>query len=62
MKKKGLKKEKNPRLPPGQHLTNKFPILQKGRVAHINREEYKLEIEGEVENPVILSLKELKEL
>lgn len=55
------KKEKNSRLPPGQHITNKFPILQKGRVAHINREKYKLEIEGEVENPVKLTLDELKE-
>jgi len=61
-KEHGSKKEKIPRLPPGQHITNKFPILQKGRVAHINREEYKLEIEGEVEKPVTLTLKELKEL
>ncbi|MHA2180644.1 MAG: molybdopterin-dependent oxidoreductase [Promethearchaeota archaeon] len=58
----GSKKEKSPRLPPGQHITNKFPILQKGRVAHINREEYKLEIEGEIENPGILTLDELKKL
>jgi DMSO/TMAO reductase YedYZ molybdopterin-dependent catalytic subunit len=58
----GSKKEKNPRLPPGQHLTTKFPILQKGRVAHINRESYTLEIKGKVENPVTLTLKELKEL
>ena len=57
-----LKKEKIPRLPPGQHISSKFPILQKGRVAHINRENYKLEIEGEVEKPVTLTLKELKEL
>ena len=56
------KKEKIPRLPPGQHITSKFPILQKGGVTHINREEYKLEIEGEVEKPVTLTLKELTEL
>ncbi len=56
------KKEKIPRLPPGQHITKKFPILQKGSVTHINRQEYKLEIDGEVEKPVTLTLKELKEL
>jgi len=57
-----LKKEKIPRLPPGQHISKKFPILQKGRVAHINREDYKLEIGGEVERPVTLTLKELNDL
>ncbi|MHA1985940.1 MAG: molybdopterin-dependent oxidoreductase [Promethearchaeota archaeon] len=57
-----LKKEKFPRLPPGQHLSKKFPILQKGRVAHIDREDYKLEIRGEVERPITLTLKELNEL
>jgi DMSO/TMAO reductase YedYZ molybdopterin-dependent catalytic subunit len=56
------KKEKIPRLPPGQHITKKFPILQKGEKVHLNREEYTLEIDGEVEEPVVLTLKELKEL
>jgi len=51
-----------PRLPPGQHITNKFPVLQKGRVAHIDRETYKLEIAGEIENPKVFSLQELKKL
>ncbi|MBD3256355.1 MAG: molybdopterin-dependent oxidoreductase [Candidatus Lokiarchaeota archaeon] len=54
--------DKRPRLPPGQHLTDRFPVLQKGRVAHIEREVYTLEATGEVENPRIFTLDELKEL
>ncbi|MFX1257510.1 MAG: molybdopterin-dependent oxidoreductase [Promethearchaeota archaeon] len=54
--------EEKPRLPPGQHLTERFPVLQKGRVAHIDRASYKLEIDGEIENSVVISLNELYEL
>lgn len=50
------------RLPPGQHITKKLPVLQKGKIAHINREEFKLEIEGEVGQSVTLTLDDLKEL
>ncbi|MDX1798794.1 MAG: hypothetical protein R3255_09105 [Candidatus Lokiarchaeia archaeon] len=34
------------RLPPGQHLTERFPVLQKGRVPNIDREDYILEFDG----------------
>ena len=54
-------KEK-PRLPPGQHLTNKFPVLQKGKIAHIDRDSYTLEITGEVESPKIFTLQDLERL
>ena len=38
---KNLNKNKDKtRLPPGQHSTNKFPVLQKGNIAHIDRENY----------------------
>ncbi|MFW9873589.1 MAG: molybdopterin-dependent oxidoreductase [Candidatus Thorarchaeota archaeon] len=61
-----MKKESVPdrklRLPPGQHITTRFPVLQSGTVAHIDRGNYKLEIEGEIEHPVILTLKELENL
>jgi DMSO/TMAO reductase YedYZ molybdopterin-dependent catalytic subunit len=50
------------RLPPGQHITKKFPVLQKGEVIHVNREKYHLEIDGEVEYPIVYSLKELEVL
>jgi len=59
-------KEENPdtklRLPPGQHITTHFPVLQKGKVAHIDRENYSLEINGEIEQKLVLTLEELKEL
>ncbi|MFX1455339.1 MAG: molybdopterin-dependent oxidoreductase [Promethearchaeota archaeon] len=56
------KEEKKQRLPPGQHITKRFPILQSKEVTHIDRNEYKLVIEGEVDNPVILTLEELNKL
>ena len=54
--------DKKPRLPPGQHLTDRFPVLQKGGIPRVDRESYKLEISGEVVNPVILSLEDLKKI
>ena len=54
--------EERPRLPPGQRITKKFPVLQKGRVAHIDRVNYKLEIEGEVENPIEFTLEDLQKI
>ena len=54
--------EKRPRIPPGQHITKVFPVLQKGRVAHIDRANYKLEINGEIENPRVFTLNELNKL
>ncbi len=55
-------KETRPRLPPGQRVTSRFPVLQKGGIVHIDREKYKLEVAGEVEKPVAWSLDQLKEL
>ena len=55
------KKEKS-RLPPGQHLTDRFPVLQKGRIPNIDRENYILELEGELENPMRLRLKDLNKI
>jgi len=54
--------DKKPRLPPGQHLTDRFPVLQKGGIPRIDWENFKLEISGEVVNPVILSLEDLKKI
>jgi len=50
------------RLPPGQHIVDRFPVLQQGKVAHIDRDKYKLEIAGEIENPKKYSLEELRNL
>ena len=54
-------KEK-PRLPPGQHLTKRFPVLQKGRIPSVDRSNYILEVEGEVEKPMKFSLAQLTQL
>jgi DMSO/TMAO reductase YedYZ molybdopterin-dependent catalytic subunit len=55
-----IRDDGKPRLPPGQHLTERFPVLQKGRVPSVDRGTYKLIIEGEIENPLTLTLEELK--
>jgi len=55
------KKEK-PRLPPGQHLTNSFPILQKGKIPKVDIKNFVLEFDGEVENPMRFTLKDLKKI
>ncbi len=43
------------RLPPGQVLTTKFPILDLGFKPPISTEEFRLTVTGEVENPVTLN-------
>ncbi|MFX1571922.1 MAG: molybdopterin-dependent oxidoreductase [Promethearchaeota archaeon] len=61
-----MKKKVNPdkklRLPPGQHITKRFPVLQKGRIVHIERKNCNLEINGEIEQSLVLTLEELKKL
>jgi DMSO/TMAO reductase YedYZ molybdopterin-dependent catalytic subunit len=61
-----MKNETDPdnksRLPPGQHLTTRFPVLQSGTVAHVDRENYRLEVSGEVDQPKNLTLTELEKL
>ena len=54
-----MTEEKKSRLPPGQILTKKFPILQKSEILHIKRDKYVLEITGAVEKSVSLDLEEL---
>ncbi|MFW9773114.1 MAG: sulfite oxidase-like oxidoreductase [Candidatus Thorarchaeota archaeon] len=57
-----LEKKEKPRLPPGQHLTNRFPILQKGKIPEVDITNYVLEFDGEVENPMKFTLKDLKRI
>ncbi|MFW9783369.1 MAG: molybdopterin-dependent oxidoreductase [Candidatus Heimdallarchaeota archaeon] len=54
--------EKRPRLPPGQHIAKKLPVLQKGKIVHIKVDQYELIIDGEIENPLTFTLNELKDL
>lgn len=43
------------RLPPGQHLTEKFPVLDLGIQPEVKLEEWTLRIDGAVEKPLTLS-------
>lgn len=54
--------ENRDRLPPRQHLIKQFPVLQYDRVMTIVRDNYKLTIGGEVENPIKSTLPELEKL
>ncbi|HEY0793160.1 MAG TPA: sulfite oxidase-like oxidoreductase [Chthoniobacterales bacterium] len=50
------------RLPPGQHLTAGFPVLDLGVRPQVPLDEWTLELTGEVEHPVSLSWRELQDL
>lgn len=43
----------NERVPPGQHLTDRFPILHYGQIPAFNPSTWDFRIWGEVEEPVI---------
>jgi DMSO/TMAO reductase YedYZ molybdopterin-dependent catalytic subunit len=50
------------RLPPGQYLTEKWPVLHAGRVPRTDLATWDFRIFGEVEEPVTLSYEELRSL
>lgn len=50
------------RLPPGQRLTTKFPVLQAGSVTRIDPVEWRLKVTGLVEAPFAMDLEEFKAL
>jgi len=50
------------RLPPGQYLTEKWPVLHAGTVPSIDLATWALEISGEVERPLSLTWEQLLEL
>jgi DMSO/TMAO reductase YedYZ molybdopterin-dependent catalytic subunit len=50
------------RLPPGQYLTEKWPVLHAGTVPSIDLATWTLEISGEVERPLTLTWERLLEL
>ena len=57
-----LHEPRGDRLPPGQYLTTKFPILDLGYKPPIKLEDFTLPVTGEVENPVTLTWDELTAL
>ncbi|HEY3340640.1 MAG TPA: sulfite oxidase-like oxidoreductase [Anaerolineae bacterium] len=50
------------RLPPGQALTNKFPVLHYGSVPHYDLTKWDFRIEGEVEEPKRFTWEEFNKL
>jgi DMSO/TMAO reductase YedYZ molybdopterin-dependent catalytic subunit len=50
------------RLPPGQYLTEKWPVLHAGSVPNIDLATWDFRVSGEVERPLRLSWDELREL
>jgi DMSO/TMAO reductase YedYZ molybdopterin-dependent catalytic subunit len=50
------------RLPPGQYFTEKWPVLHAGEVPEVDIATWTLELSGEVEQPVVLSFEQLREL
>lgn len=47
------------RLPPGQHLTKDWPVLDLGVVPPVSRERWRLDVYGAVEHPVFWTFAEL---
>jgi DMSO/TMAO reductase YedYZ molybdopterin-dependent catalytic subunit len=50
------------RLPPGQSLTNRFPVLHYGPIPRTNLDTWSLRIYGQVEKPVELSWEQFNQL
>jgi DMSO/TMAO reductase YedYZ molybdopterin-dependent catalytic subunit len=50
------------RLPPGQYLTDKWPVLHAGDVPDADLATWTLEVTGEVEEPLSLTYEQLRDL
>jgi DMSO/TMAO reductase YedYZ molybdopterin-dependent catalytic subunit len=50
------------RLPPGQYLTEKWPVLHAGGVPRIDMATWDFRVWGEVDNPITLTLEQLEQL
>jgi DMSO/TMAO reductase YedYZ molybdopterin-dependent catalytic subunit len=50
------------RLPPGQYLTEKWPVLHAGAVPRIDTSTWNFRVWGEVDNPILLTLEQLEQL
>jgi DMSO/TMAO reductase YedYZ molybdopterin-dependent catalytic subunit len=61
-KRPGLAPEKAGRVPPGQYLTQKWPVLHYGPVPQFNARTWDFRVFGRVENEVRLSWEEFQKL
>jgi DMSO/TMAO reductase YedYZ molybdopterin-dependent catalytic subunit len=61
---KSLERERREdrRLPPGQHLTLKWPVLHEGQVPQFDPARWDLDVRGAVENPFRLTWEEFRAL
>src|ERR671926_343953 len=50
------------RLPPGQYLTEKWPVLHAGTVPKTDLAAWDFRVWGEVDNPITLTWEQLREL
>jgi DMSO/TMAO reductase YedYZ molybdopterin-dependent catalytic subunit len=50
------------RLPPGQYLTEKWPVLHAGTIPETDLATWDFRVQGEVKNPITLSWEEFKAL
>jgi DMSO/TMAO reductase YedYZ molybdopterin-dependent catalytic subunit len=50
------------RLPPGQYLTEKWPVLHAGSVPDVDLAAWDFRVFGQVENPITLTWQQLQEL
>ena len=50
------------RIPPGQYLTEKWPVLHAGDVAHVDVATWQIRLFGEVEEEVTLDYEQLRAL
>lgn len=57
-----LSDEEKKRIPPGQYLTNRFPVLHYGPVPELDLKNWKFRVWGEVEKPLVLSWEEFAAL
>ncbi|MCA9470410.1 MAG: sulfite oxidase-like oxidoreductase [Nitrospira sp.] len=51
----------DPRVPPGQHLVNNWPVLDLGIKPEVSLEDWRLHIDGEVEHPLTWNWKQYLE-
>jgi DMSO/TMAO reductase YedYZ molybdopterin-dependent catalytic subunit len=50
------------RLPPGQYLTEKWPVLHAGDVPNVDLSTWEFRVWGQVEEPLVFTLDQLREL
>ena len=54
--------EEKKRIPPGQYLTSRFPVLHYGPIPELDLENWKFRVWGEVEKPLVLTWDEFAAL